>query len=251
MASAAILANIVVTDLVMEKGTRPGMEISSDKFVPRPEIVKRLKKFFNPMIIRIYYMVCGEHGIGKTMLTRIASSEVGHGVMCVDVLSDIKRFGEEFGSTLNFTFEKQISFTQKILGTTKTCWCSIQSKPPVIVYDNISLLVHKNPEIIDSLQDDAKDNADDRKYIAVFVSSEGSVPRIMECKNIIKDLLKPKELSYLAFVDYFNNIDKLNEVLGSNIFAYHPEKNTVSLQSQSVKYYILEKVDIFIKKWGL
>ena len=55
-------------------------------------------------------------------------------------------------------------------------------QPPVIIYDNISRLVHKNPEIIDILQDDAKDNADDQKYIAVFVSSEGSVPRRMECK---------------------------------------------------------------------
>ena len=55
-------------------------------------------------------------------------------------------------------------------------------KPPVIVYDNISRLVHKNPEILDILQDDAKDNADDREYVAVFVSSEGKVPRRMECK---------------------------------------------------------------------
>jgi hypothetical protein len=52
-------------------------------------------------------------------------------------------------------------------------------KPPVIVYDNVRRL---NPEILDILQDEAKDNADSRKYITVFVSSEGSVPRRMECK---------------------------------------------------------------------
>ena len=55
-------------------------------------------------------------------------------------------------------------------------------KPMVIVYDNISHLVHKNPDILDILQDDAKHSADDRKYIAVFVSSKGSVPRRMQCK---------------------------------------------------------------------
>ncbi|CAG8784513.1 6818_t:CDS:1, partial [Acaulospora colombiana] len=54
------------------------------------------------------------------------------------------------------------------------------NKPAVIVYDNVSRLVHKNPEILDILQDDAKDNADDQIYIAVFVSSEGAVPRRME-----------------------------------------------------------------------
>ncbi len=56
------------------------------------------------------------------------------------------------------------------------------NKPPVIVYDNIAKLINVNPKVLDTLQDDAKMNADDRKYIAVFVSSEGSVPRRMECK---------------------------------------------------------------------
>ena len=53
---------------------------------------------------------------------------------------------------------------------------------PVIIYDNVSRLVYKNPKILDILQDDAKDNADYRKYIAIFVSNEGSVLRRMECK---------------------------------------------------------------------
>jgi hypothetical protein len=55
-------------------------------------------------------------------------------------------------------------------------------KPPVIVYDNVDRLIHKNPEVFNILQNDAKDNADSRKYIAVFVSSEESVPQRMECK---------------------------------------------------------------------
>ena len=65
-------------------------------------------------------------------------------------------------------------------------------KPPVIVYDNVSRLVNKSPEILDILQDDAKDNADNRKYVAVFVSSEGSVPRRMECKYWDCFLVHPK-----------------------------------------------------------
>jgi hypothetical protein len=55
-------------------------------------------------------------------------------------------------------------------------------KPMVIIYDNINRLARKNPEILDILQDDAKDNADERKYIAVFVCSEDSVPERMKCK---------------------------------------------------------------------
>ncbi|CAG8697151.1 7158_t:CDS:2, partial [Ambispora gerdemannii] len=100
--STAILANIIITGLVglisvdlmyawyrnrcnerllnetVEKGTRPGAEISSDKFVPRPLVVDRLKKIFQPYEDQsFYYMVCSEHGTGKTTLTRIASREVG------------------------------------------------------------------------------------------------------------------------------------------------------------------------------
>ncbi|PKY54471.1 hypothetical protein RhiirA4_59136 [Rhizophagus irregularis] len=194
----------------------------------------------------------------------------------------------------------------------------------VIVYDNVSHLVHENPKILDILQDDAKHSADDRKYIAVFVCSKGSVPQRMESrsawsraktpvmeigdlskeesmeylikkrkikevdakklfdlvggriielktvaddflkgrefeellpnglyyevgKSIIGDLLnsnnKSNELSFLDFNKYFDKTEKLNEVLGSNIFSYHPEKNVVTFQS--VKCYVHENADIF------
>lgn len=56
------------------------------------------------------------------------------------------------------------------------------NKPPVIIYDNVECLIHDNPEILDILQDDAKDNAVNRNYIAVFVSSEASVLMRMRCK---------------------------------------------------------------------
>ncbi|CAG8516203.1 9455_t:CDS:2 [Ambispora leptoticha] len=188
---------------------------------------------------------------------------------------------------------------------------SKHNKPPVIIYNNISQLVHKNLEILDILQDDAKDNADDRKYITVFVSSEGSVPRRMEScsawsrakqpvmeigdlskeesieyltkkrkineveaknlyelvvekkfqsaqllkkqshhevgKEIIRALLESKELSFVTFMKFFNNYKEASKVLETNVFAYHPEKNTVTFLSQSVKYYIQKNTNVFIK----
>ena len=53
-------------------------------------------------------------------------------------------------------------------------------KPTVIVYDNVDQLIHTNPKILDTLQEDAKKNADDREYIAVFVCNK--VPERMKCK---------------------------------------------------------------------
>jgi len=67
-------------------------------------------------------------------------------------------------------------------------------------------------------------------------------------KSIFSVLKESNELSFLAFKKYFDNINELNEVLGSNIFAYHLAKNTVTFQSQSIKCYILEKGDMFLKK---
>ncbi|UZO19247.1 uncharacterized protein OCT59_010545 [Rhizophagus irregularis] len=64
-------------------------------------------------------------------------------------------------------------------------------------------------------------------------------------KSLICDLLKSNELSFLEFKNYFDRAEKLNEVLDSNIFSYHPEKNIVTFQSQSVKSYIQEKANIF------
>ncbi|CAG8735848.1 22006_t:CDS:2, partial [Racocetra persica] len=335
----------------VEKGTRPEIDVSDDELVPRPLVVDRLKKIFQPNRNQSYYfVVCGEHGTGKTTLTRTVSREVGQGVIYVDVPANFNELGEAFGKAINFAFEEQISITEqlgrKILGITKdkpeiseweramrafkrasAVYRAKYKKPPVIVYDNVSRLVHKNPEILDILQDDAKDNADDRKYIAVFVSSEGSVPRRMESrsswsradkpvmeigdlskeesmkylvekrvinekeakrlyelvggrivdlksvadkslngqtfevikqqilgevekkfntarllrkqlyhevgKKAIRALLDSKELGFTTFMEFFDNYEDASKVLESNIFAYHPEKNTVSFQSQS------------------
>ena len=44
------------------------------------------------------------------MLTRIASNEVGHGVIYVDIPSNVEDFGEAFEKALNFAFEKHNYF---------------------------------------------------------------------------------------------------------------------------------------------
>ncbi|RIA81853.1 hypothetical protein C1645_836302 [Glomus cerebriforme] len=318
----------------IEKGTRPDVGISGDKLVPRPVIVERLKKVLQPYEDQsFYYVVCGEHGTGKTTLTRIASREVrqvkdkdnkviqdgGMGVIYVDVPvnPNLNKLDDAFGKALNFTFEEHISYTKllarKIFGATEETndpkweramdafkhgsevYKTKHKKPPVIIYDNVSRLMHKNPEILDILQDDAKDNADDQKYIAVFISSEDSVPRRMESRSAwsrakkpvieIGDFSKEESIKYLTEKRKINKVDakkymnwlvdalyqeanlngsreeiqhcttppkaiasrKASKVLETNIFTYHPEKNTVSFQSQLVECYIWEKSDIFIK----
>ncbi|CAB5215086.1 unnamed protein product [Rhizophagus irregularis] len=358
--ATCIIWSIILSNGVAFVGIRPKIDISDDKLVSRPLVIERFKKILQPDKDHSYYhLVCGEYGIGKTTLVRIASNEVECGVLYVDIPANLSELDKAFGKAINFAYER-ISVTRQWLrkinsdDTPKLSECAkaLQTfrhasemykakydKPIVIVYDNVSHLVHKNPEILDILQDDAKHNADDRKYIAVFVCSEGSVPQRMESrsawsraktpvmeigdlseeesmeyliknhkikevyvkklfdlvggriielkivaddflagqkfeiikqqvldkvekkfksaqllpndqyyelgKSLICDLLKSNELSFLEFKNYFDRAEKLNEVLDSNIFSYHPEKNIVTFQSQSVKSYIQEKANIF------
>ena len=66
-------------------------------------------------------------------------------------------------------------------------------------------------------------------------------------KHVIKDLLKSKELSRTAYEKFFKKPEEADKILESNVFAYHPEKNTVTFQSQLVECYVRENADIFLK----
>jgi SpoVK/Ycf46/Vps4 family AAA+-type ATPase len=91
----------------VEEGTRPKIDISDDKLVSRPLVVERLKKILQPDKDQsYYYLICGEHGTGKTTLARLASSEVGCGVIYVDIPADLSELDEAFGKAINFAFEK-------------------------------------------------------------------------------------------------------------------------------------------------
>ncbi|CAG8445004.1 9267_t:CDS:2 [Ambispora leptoticha] len=229
----------------MEKGTRPQDTVSEDKLIPRPEIVERLKKIFQPGEDHSYYhVVCGEHGTGKTTLTVKVAREIGKGVIYVDTPADIEEFGNSFGKALNLIFDEDAMLTlrlkRKFFGYTKDeldpkwkrafrafkhaseVYKAKHGKPPVIIYDNISRIFNENPKILDILQDDAKDNADDSKYIAVFVSSEGSVPRRMESRSAWSRADKPVmeigDLSEKESIDYLINKRKINSVEAKKLY---------------------------------
>ncbi|RIA98167.1 hypothetical protein C1645_731927 [Glomus cerebriforme] len=66
-------------------------------------------------------------------------------------------------------------------------------------------------------------------------------------KHIISSLLKSKELNYITYMKIFNKVEESDEMLEKNVFTYHPEKNTVTFQSQLIESYIWENSNIFIK----
>ncbi|RHZ90216.1 hypothetical protein Glove_2g35 [Diversispora epigaea] len=344
---------------VIEKGTQLKTDVLIDKFIPRPLIMDYLKNIFQPSSSQsFYHIIYGKYGSGKTTLVKLT---VSRGVIYVDIPSDIENFGIAFGKALNFTFEERISFTQQLtwkLGNTSNgydnqLWKKVlkafkrgaelykakHNKPAVIVYDNVSRLIHKNPEILDILQDDAKDNADNCIYIAVFISNEDIVLKRMKSrsswsraenppieiddlnkeesmkyliekhqiieeaeklyelvggyilelkavaynfsseksiegikkkilldvynkfnstkllrkqkyhnigKHIINALLSSKEIDFDLYREFFTNNEECDEVLKTNVFVFHPSRNTVSFQSQSIEYYIQKNSDVFV-----
>ncbi|GBC27838.2 uncharacterized protein OCT59_008348 [Rhizophagus irregularis] len=314
----------------VKEGTRPEINVSADELFPRPIIVSHLKAIFQPAKNQSrYYTVCGEPGTGKTTLIKLALKEVGRGVVYVDVPPFVNDFGETFGEAINFAFEEDVSLNnqlrRKLSGTNNESdepkWVralitfQLAAKaynvkydiPAVIVYDNVDRL---DPKTIRILQNSAKDNADSQTYIALFVSSEGSVLKIMEASTkskkkqqlvyelaggriidlnlvadeflagqsfkvikqailnitekkllraqicpkqkyhkvacrIINSLLTNKELKYIKYLQFFDNDEEADEVLEKNVFAYHPGKNIITFQSQSVELYIKTEADDF------
>ncbi|CAG8613556.1 7178_t:CDS:2 [Diversispora eburnea] len=136
-------------------------------------------------------------------------------------------------------------------------------------------LVPKNLEILDIFQDDVKDNADDQRFISVFISNEGT-HSAWSCADlpVIEIAGEPLEVydklekfrmnpgqpnhgtakiiigALLNSNNMLREMTKMepNKLLKDSMFAYHSESKTVTFQSHSVECYIRENAKIFIIK---
>ncbi|RHZ50104.1 hypothetical protein Glove_505g60 [Diversispora epigaea] len=240
------LLNERLINETMEKGTRPKLTVSEDEYIDRPEIIDLLKGIFQPSKnYSHYHVICGEHGTGKTSLVRKVANEVKQGVIYVDIPPNFNEMGYEFGKALNFTFEEDVSLTmrlkKKILNETNdakhsyskweramhafkgasTVYKKKHGKPPVIIYDNVNQLVPKHQEILEIFQDNAKRDAVENNYVAVFVTNEGSVPRIMESRSSWSRAKKPVEIGDFSeeeSIEYLTKKRKINEVEAKKLY---------------------------------
>ncbi|KAF0478847.1 hypothetical protein F8M41_023941 [Gigaspora margarita] len=176
----------------LENGTKPVPKVMNEQFISRPRISETLKKVFQPDVDHSYYhVICGEHGTGKTTLARMEAKNVGRGVIYVDVPPNFEDLGRSFGKAINMFFLEDISI--------------------------ISLLVRKF-----FLTDEAKRSADERTYVAVFVTSEGSVPHRMESRSSWSRAKKPVveigDLSEEESIKYLIEKRKIAEVNARKIY---------------------------------
>ncbi|RHZ52403.1 hypothetical protein Glove_461g69 [Diversispora epigaea] len=198
----------------VRKGTQPELNISSDKYFPRPRVSNQLKKIFTPQkYFRSHYIIFGKHGIGKSTLIKMAIKEVGQGVIYVDIPLDTDDFGRSFAKAMNIKISdlnnkyKKESWKVVLDAFEKAAKVHKEKygKPLVIIYDNVDRLIHKNIDILDLLHSSVTESDNKENYVAVFVGSEYAVPQRLSSRAYwthldyfeIGDLTKNESIEYL------------------------------------------------------
>jgi archaellum biogenesis ATPase FlaH len=151
-----------------------------------------------------YFIINGEHGVGKSTLLKEACKIYRSGVIYVSVDFDVKTFGRKFGHAVGFNFDEDVTplvLLYKTIGVTNRLELKIDEpigsffrmapflinaaraykenngRTPVVIIDNVNRLSDDN--LLD-LQRFAKDCADQKALVVIFVTSETNVLRVLQ-----------------------------------------------------------------------
>jgi hypothetical protein len=184
--------------------------------IPRESLIKEIRQLITPTKEgRLYPLIIGEHGTGKTSLIEIAVGSIAEpkGIVYVDMPSPcngedqvVKKVQGALGwspdplidsSECNccssfLILPKANRFAAASLGDVLDLFSRFairyeeeHKRVPVLIIDNANKLVEEHQELLDKFQDYAKKASDKRIATVVFVSSEGRLPRHMISKSIM------------------------------------------------------------------
>ncbi|CAF1606538.1 unnamed protein product [Adineta ricciae] len=214
-------------------GSCPNFKIKEDQLLDRRELCSTLESIMRPVedkLVSSYYIVIGDHGVGKTTLIRQAARKIGRGVIYVDVPSNTEKFGFAFARAIRFHFKEHLRLSNwiesKMFGSPpddgkEASWervlISFQQYAldfkkryghvPVLIFDNCDSLAKKDQKMLEILQDTAKTAIDDSTWVTVFVGSVGETPEQMEGRSSITrassfieigDLNEKEAMTYLT-----------------------------------------------------
>ena len=181
-----------------KNGTRP--QFSAKNYTDRESLEEFLVKILSPKDpddVSSYYVVTGEQGTGKTTIFRKLCTDIGEGVIYVEVPEEVSDFGDKLYESIGFR-NFSLRFSDK--GKVPTDWYEAYkkfkdyaawyrkkyNKVPVIVIDDVNRLAIDNPEILRILQEGAKTavSGSNVLYTTVFVTSDGAAPSQMKCTFI-------------------------------------------------------------------
>ena len=139
-----------------------------------------------------YCLIEGPHGCGKTTILRDACFNAGPGVLYFSV-SEASDFGVDLAKLINFEFLEGASVWQvlknyfadagdrapassfeatkrvlKVISKAAVGLKKVLGHPPVMVIDDTARLARKDPEVLELLQDFAKNRADDGTFVVRY-----------------------------------------------------------------------------------
>jgi Cdc6-like AAA superfamily ATPase len=199
----------------LKKG--PVFEEEIEDIIPRKSLVEKIRQIITPAgKSRLYPLIIGEHGTGKTSLITLAVNDIDEpkGIVYVDIPlecdsavnvanamqkalgwspdqvidSSERNYNTSFQSVLleaNRFAAASLGEVLQVLSRHAIKYKQEYGKIPVLIIDNANRLAQKKQELLDLFQDYAKDAADKGRVTVVFVSSEGRVPRRMMGKSIM------------------------------------------------------------------
>ena len=195
--------------------TGPVFTETIDHSIPREHLIEEIRQLITPAEEgRLYPVIIGEHGTGKTSLIKLAVNSIAEpkGIVYVDI-PECKEEGDVVR-----VMQTALGWSPDPLIDSSKCNCNSSflillkanrfaaaslgevldffsrsaikykkeyKKVPVLIIDNANKLAKQYQKLLDIFQDYAKKAADEQRVTVVFVSSEGRIPRGMMRKSIM------------------------------------------------------------------
>ncbi|CAF0805144.1 unnamed protein product [Adineta steineri] len=229
-------------------GSCPNFKFKEEQLLERKSLLDTLTSIVTPVadkLVSSYYIVLGEHGVGKSTLIRQAARNVGRGVIYVDVPSNVDKFGFAFARAIRFNFKEHIRLStwieSKMFGSPpddgkEASWERViltfekyaidfkkrYGSVPILIFDNCDSLANKDPKMLEILQDTAKTAIDDSTWVTVFVTSVGNAPEQMEGRSSItraSSFIEVSDLSKDETMTYLIEKRNLSKEMANNLYG--------------------------------
>jgi type II secretory pathway predicted ATPase ExeA len=178
----------------LKKG--PVFKEAIEDTIPRKPLVEEIRQITTPAgKSRLYPVIIGEHGTGKTSLITLAVNSIDEpkGVVYADMDDAETDAAQLIQEALGWSPDPLLDSAKpasmhdvlRRFSHLAIKYRQEYGRIPVLIIDNTNKLAQKQEPLLGQLQDYAKNAADKGIATVVFVSSEGRVPRRMMRKSIM------------------------------------------------------------------